>query len=68
MKKDVKPLEYLSPKEAAKALCMSVRKLMELATTNHNIPYYRINARVIRFNRADIESFMESLRIEAVNY
>ena len=68
MKKEVKvQKEYLSPKDAAKVLGMSVRHLLNTAH-NYEIPFYYLNARVVRFERHDLESFMESRRIEAVMY
>ena len=56
----------LTAREAAEILGISIRMVYELAAPVGPIPCFRYTSRCLRFDRADIEQYLKSCRIEQV--
>lgn len=58
-------MELMSKKEAAELLTISVRSLERMLNSGE-LPYYRIGTGTVRISRRDIETYLNSRRVQVV--
>lgn len=57
----------LTMREAAAMLGISLRKMYDLAAPAGPIPCYRLGKRITRFDKKDVQAFIDARRIEQFN-
>ena len=62
--KDV-PVEYVSPREAARYLGVSYKQIRSL-TASRKIPFYKVG-RLNRYKLSELREFIEKTKREAIN-